>query len=84
MALATTADGLVEGPTTDLALIETALERSRAGGGDATVAASRRRDGRSLHHRRRTARPLDPSVVVHSVFEPAPNVGITALECGLR
>ena len=35
VALATTADGLVEGPTADLALIETALERLAPTGGDA-------------------------------------------------
>ena len=34
VALATTADGLVEGPTSDTALIETALDRLDAGGGD--------------------------------------------------
>jgi hypothetical protein len=81
MALATTADGLVEGPTTDLALIETALERSRAGGGDAT-AWPRLAGATAVHFITdgATARPLDSSVVVHSVFEPAPNVGITALE----
>jgi hypothetical protein len=81
MALATTADGLVEGPTTDLALIETALERIHAGGGDAT-AWPRLAGATAVHFITdgATARPLDPSVVVHSVFEPAPNVGITALE----
>jgi hypothetical protein len=81
MALATTADGLVEGPTTDLALIETALERSRPGGGDAT-AWPRLAGATAVHFITdgATARPLDPATVVHSVFEPAPNVGITALE----
>ncbi len=81
MALATTADGLVEGPTTDLALIETSLERSRPGGGDAT-AWPRLAGATAVHFITdgATARPLDPAVVVHSVFEPAPNVGITALE----
>ena len=81
MALATTADGLVEGPTTDLALIETALERSRAGGGDPS-AWPRLAGATAVHFITdgATARPLDPSIVVHSVFESAPNVGITALE----
>ena len=37
VALATTADGLVEGPTTDRALIETALDRLAPAGGDATA-----------------------------------------------
>ena len=81
MALATTADGLVEGPTTDLALIESALERSRPGGGDAT-AWPRLAGATAVHFITdgATARPLDSDVFVHSVFEPAANVGITALE----
>jgi len=80
MTLATTAEGLVEGPTTDLALIETALERSRPGGGDAD-AWPRLAGATAVHFVTdgATARQLDPDVVVHSVFEPAPNVGITAL-----
>ena len=60
VALATTADGLVEGPTTDLALIETALDRSRPGGGDATAWPRVAGATRALHHRRRdrpAARP---------------------------
>ena len=81
MALATTADGLVEGPTTDLALIETALERSRPGGGDAE-AWPRLAGATAVHFitDAATARQLDADVVLHSVFEPAPNVGITALD----
>ena len=81
MALATTADGLIEGPTTDLALIETALERVHAGGADRT-SWPRLAGATAVHFITdgAAARPLDPSVVVHSVFEPAANVGITALE----
>jgi hypothetical protein len=81
MALATTADGMVEGPTTDLALIETALGRSRPGGGDQT-GWPRLAGATAVHFITdgATARPLDSSVVVHSVFESAANVGITALE----
>ena len=81
MALATTADGLVEGPTTDLTLIETALERSRPGGGDA-AAWPRLAGATSVHFVTDggTYRPLDAAVIVHSVFESAANVGITALE----
>jgi hypothetical protein len=81
LALATTADGLVEGPTTDLALMETALDRLRPGGGDA--AAWPRLAGASAVHfitDGATARTVDPAVTVHTVFEPADNVGITALE----
>jgi hypothetical protein len=81
MALATTADGLVEGPTTDLALIETALDRVKPGGGDA--AAWPRLAGASAVHfitDGAAARAVDTSVTVHTVFEPADNVGITAFE----
>ena len=81
LALATTADGLVEGPTTDLALIETALDRIRPGGGDA--AAWPRLAGASAVHfitDGAAARSVDSAVTVHTVFEPADNVGITALE----
>jgi len=81
MALATTADGLIEGPTTDLALIETALDRVRPGGGDA--AAWPRLAGANAVHfitDGATARSVDAAVTVHTVFAPAANVGITALE----
>ena len=81
LALATTADGLVEGPTTDLALLETALDRVRPGGGDA--AAWPRLAGASAVHfitDGAAARTIDAAVTVHTVFEPADNVGITALE----
>ena len=52
LALATTADGLVEGPTTDLALIESALDRLTPGGGDAAPPGrGSPARARSLHHR---------------------------------
>jgi hypothetical protein len=81
VALATTADGLVEGPTTDLALIETAIDQlAPSGGADAAwpdVGGAER-----VHFLTDGAigRPVDSAVVVHSVFEPAPNVAITAFE----
>jgi hypothetical protein len=81
LALATTADGLVEGPTSDLALLESALDRVRPGGGDA--AAWPRLAGASAVHfitDGAAARTIDNAVTVHTVFEPADNVGITALE----
>ena len=81
MALATTADGIVEGPTTDLALIETALDRVRPGGSDST--AWPRLAGASAVHfltDGATARSVDASAIVHTVFEAAANVGVTALE----
>jgi hypothetical protein len=79
MVLATTSDGLVEGPTTDAALIDTALGRLVPAGTDAT--SWPRVDGvRATHFFTDGAitRALDPSVVVHSVFEAAPNVAVTA------
>jgi hypothetical protein len=79
IALATTADGLVEGPTSDIALIDTALGRLEPAGGEngAWPAVD---DVAETHFFTDGAveRPLDPGVVVHSVFEPAPNVAITA------
>ena len=79
MALATTADGLVEGPTTDLALIEAALDEVAPGGGDAT-GWPRLAGATAVHFITdgATARALDPAVAVHTVFEPADNVAVTA------
>ncbi|MCC7009247.1 MAG: VWA domain-containing protein [Acidobacteria bacterium] len=79
VAIATTADGLVEGPTSDVALVATALDRLSPSGGDSgawpslegVVATHFFTDGAVV-------RPRQPGVVVHSVFEPAPNVAITA------
>ena len=81
VALATTADGLIEGPTTDLALIETGLEHLTPAGGEVT-SWPRIAGTDSVHFVTdgAVARPLDPAVVVHSVFEPAANVAITAFE----
>ena len=81
VALATTADGLVEGPTSDVALIDTALDRIAPSGGAATAwpqltgadAVYFVTDGA-------VARPLDAGVQVHSVFEAAANAGITAFD----
>jgi hypothetical protein len=80
LALATTADGLVEGPTTDAALIETALDRVGPGGGE-TAAWPQLAGTGAVHFITdgAMARTLDPNVVVHSVFEPASNVAVTAL-----
>lgn len=79
IALATTADGLVEGPTRDLALIESGLDRIAPAGGE--IGAWPRVAGASRVYfitDGGVGRPLDPGVSVHSVFEPAPNVAITA------
>lgn len=80
VALATTADGLVEGPSADGALIEGALDRI-APGGDAS-SWPQLAGAASIHFITDggTTRPLDAKVIVHSVFEPASNVGITALD----
>jgi hypothetical protein len=81
VALATTADGLVEGPTTDRALIESALDRLTPGG---TGAAAWPNVGGSdavyFITDGAIARPRDAGVVVRSVFESAANVGITAFD----
>ena len=81
VALATTADGLVEGPTTDRALIEAALDRLTPGGTGAAawpnVAGS---DTVYFITDGAMARPRDAGIVVRSVFEPAENVGITGFD----
>lgn len=81
VALATTADGLVEGPTRDLPLIEAALDRIAPGGAGAggwpKVAGA---DAVYFITDGAVARPRDPGVIVRSVFESADNVGITAFD----
>ncbi len=81
VALATTADGLVEGPSADTALIETAIDRVRPSGGEhapwPVVAGV---DAVHFITDGAIGRELDPAVTVHSVFEPAPNVAITAFD----
>jgi hypothetical protein len=81
VALATTADGLVAGPTTDVSAITGALNRLTAGGGD--IASWPQLAGAdSLHFITDGAipRPLPPDAIVHSVYEEAENVGVTALD----
>jgi len=80
VALATTADGLVEGPSADTALIETAIDRLAPGGGDA--GGWPRLPGAEIHFVTDGASPrvLDGTVLVHSVFESADNAGITAFD----
>ncbi len=79
VAVATTADGLVEGPTSDTALIETALDRLSPAGGEGT-AWPRIGNADQVHFFTdgAIARPNEPGVVVHSVYVPVPTVGITA------
>jgi aerotolerance regulator-like protein len=81
VALATTADGLVEGPTADRALIESALDRiAPTGTGSAAWPAVAGADAVYFITDGAMARPRDPGVLVRSVFESAPNVAITAFE----
>lgn len=81
IALATTGEGLVEGPTADLALIETALVALEPTGGD-QAAWPRVGGSASVHFITdgAVARVLSPDVEVHAVFEAAPNVAITAFD----
>jgi Ca-activated chloride channel homolog len=81
VALATTADGLVEGPTLDASLIDAALDRLAPGVGERT-AFPRLADTAAVHFISdgATARALDPDVIVHSVFSPAPNAAIVAFD----
>ncbi len=81
IVLSTTADGVVEGPTPDVALIEAALDRIAPSGSDA--AAWPRVEGTRVTYfltDGAVARPLDPDVQVESVFEEAANVAITAFD----
>lgn len=81
VVLSTTAEGVVEGPTADVALIEAALDRISPSGGEA--GSWPRVEGASVTHfftDGAIGRPLDADVRVESVFEPAPNVAITAMD----
>ena len=80
-AIATTADGLVEGSTDDVVLLDAALRRIAPSGEDDTawpgIAGA---DAVHFITDGAVARPLDRAVVVHSVFEPASNVAVTAFD----
>jgi aerotolerance regulator-like protein len=81
VAIATTADGLVEGPTDEAVLIESALGRLRPAGADATAwPAVAGLDAVHFITDGASARQLDPAVIVHSVFEAVGNVAITAFD----
>lgn len=81
MAVATTADGLIEGPTTDTARLDAALDRAAPSGGDpAAWPALAGADAVHFITDGAEARRLPADVVVHSVFEAAANVGITAFD----
>jgi len=87
VAVATTADGLVEGPTTDAVLLEAALDRLAPAGGEGTD-WPKLANVSKVHFLTdgtvpRSMSALDATgadVVIQSVFEAAPNVAITAFE----
>ena len=79
VAIATTGEGLIESPSSDIAVLDAALDRvtpTGAGAGwprvpDATVHLIT--DGA-------TPRAIPKGVIVHSVYEAADNAGITAFD----
>jgi hypothetical protein len=80
VSLATTSDGIVVAATTDRAVLDAALLRLRPSGGDAEPWLGS--SVSSVHYISDggTPRALPRGVVVHSVFEAAANVGITAFD----
>jgi hypothetical protein len=81
VAIATTADGLVEGPTDDAVLIESAIARLAPSAAETSRwPAMPNLDAVHFITDGASVRPLDRSVIVHSVFEPVPNVAITAFD----
>jgi hypothetical protein len=84
VAIATTSDGMVEGPTTDRALLDAALERLTPGGAPGPWPELDRADGVHFITDGGTPHPSDQPVTVHSVYEPASNVAITAFDVRTR
>jgi hypothetical protein len=80
IAVATTADGMIDGPSADSGAVDAALDRVEPGGG--TGSGWPRLSGAEVHFLTdgAMARALEPAVVVHSVYEAAPNAGITAFD----
>lgn len=86
-ALATTADGLVEGPTRDAVLLEAALDRLAPSGGEdsdwprlANVSRIHFLTDGTVPRQMADLEATGADVVVQSVYEAAPNVAITAFE----
>lgn len=81
VTLATTGQGVVEGPTADRALIALAFDRLRPAGGSRALELASPRVDEAVHFFTdgSSDRLIPPGVVVHSVFESAPNVAVTAL-----
>ncbi|MEO6223983.1 MAG: VWA domain-containing protein, partial [Vicinamibacterales bacterium] len=87
LALATTADGLVEGPTTDSVLLEAALDRIAPAGGEqgdwpqlSGVSVVHFITDGTLPRATADLEAAGAKVTVESVFEAAPNLAITAFE----
>jgi hypothetical protein len=79
--VATTGQGIVEGPTADRALVALALDGARPVGGSRSFDVTRPRPDEAVHFFTDGSadRHVPPGVLVHSVFEAAPNVAVTAL-----
>jgi hypothetical protein len=87
VALATTADGLVEGPTTDSVLLEAALDRLAPAGGEdgdwprlADIAVVHFITDGTIPRPTADLATSGARVSVEPIFEAAPNVAITAFE----
>jgi len=79
VAVATTGDGLLEAPTSDVTVLDAAIDRATPTGAGAGWPAV---PGATVHFITdgATPRPIPADVVVHSVFEAADNAGITAFD----
>jgi hypothetical protein len=80
VAVATTADGIVEGPTADRALIDAALDRLSPGGGIGAWPELEGADAIHVITDGSATRPTDSVITVHSVHEAASNLAITAFD----
>jgi hypothetical protein len=81
VAVATTGEGLIEGPTADRALIDAALERMVPTAPEA-IFWPRVAGAQEVHFITDGAigRPVASDITLHSVFEAASNVAITAFD----
>jgi hypothetical protein len=80
VAIATTSDGLVEGPTVDRALLDAALDRLSPGGPAGPWPELDEANSVHFITDGGTPKPNDAEVTLHSVYEAASNVAITAFE----
>lgn len=81
VAVATTGEGLIEGPTADRALIDASLERIAPTASEA-IFWPRVAGSEAVHFITDGAigRPIAGDITLHSVFEAAPNVAVTAFD----